>query len=246
MTTTLTALSIGGAHNFRDLGGIPLRDGGRTAPGRIYRSCALVGLAPLQQAKVEALGLTCALDLRSEAESARNPGGFHGLASRISVPLFATLAPAAEVLAEAPGARLVLRYIGALTDAQPAFAEAMTHLARAPDGPIAFNCTVGKDRTGLIAALLLDLTGADRAAIAANYAETEDFAPGLLARLASEGLAAGADPAIMDRLLRAEAQTMHKVLSFVDDRFGGSRSFLSQAGVSPADLDRLAGRVRGT
>jgi protein-tyrosine phosphatase len=245
MTSTATnALLSGGIHNFRDLGGIPLQGELETQAGRVFRSCALQDLDEAGQASLRSLRLALVVDLRSDAEIAAAPGSLTICARRVHVPIFASLTPIAEMFSGDASLDLGARYIHALETAPAAFACAMTALAQAEGGPVAFHCTAGKDRTGLIAALLLDLAGASPAAIADDYARTTHFAAALLEKLRSKALARGTDDSVVARVLSANAPAMLRVMTHVSDRYNGSHAYLRAAGVEEDDLEKLANLLR--
>jgi protein-tyrosine phosphatase len=100
----------------------------------------------------------------------------------------------------------------------------------------------GKDRTGLLAALLLRVAGVPADAVAADYALTEDN----LAPSAAEWIAAAVDEADRRRrilLQPAPADAMRGVLAGLDTRYGGVREYLREAGVDEDALDRIRTRL---
>jgi hypothetical protein len=96
--------------------------------------------------------------------------------ARVRVERLAAAAP------DAAGARRAV-YLTLLELRAERFAEAVEAVAAAPPGDVVVHCAVGKDRTGLVAALLLRLAGVPAAAVAADYAESERH----LARSPSRG-----------------------------------------------------------
>ena len=118
----------------------------------------------------------------------------------------------------------------------------LTTIAHAPAGGVVVHGTAGKDRTGLICALLLDLVGVDRATIAADYAlSTECLRPRDLAWL-EQG---PGERAARERELRQyspRVEVMLEVLGDLDARYGGSAGYLQTAGMTPTDLQALRAR----
>jgi len=104
-----------------------------------------------------------------------------------------------------------------------------------------FHCFAGKDRTGLVAAIMLSLAGVEPEAIGADYAETD-------AQLATR-YAEWLEKATPERLetMRGELQCppewILRTLAHVERKWGGVESYLEAAGVAPADIDRLAARL---
>jgi protein-tyrosine phosphatase len=105
------------------------------------------------------------------------------------------------------------------------------------DGPLLFHCFAGKDRTGLVAAMLLSLAGVQPEAIGGDYAETDVQ----LATRYAEWLAK-ASPGRREQMqdeLRCPPEWMLRTLDYVQETWGGVDAYLEAAGVSAAAIDRL-------
>ena len=115
-------------------------------------------------------------------------------------------------------------------------------IARA-DSAVLVHCAAGKDRTGVVVALALDAAGVDRDAIVGDYLASAERIDAIIARLVRSptygpGLG-GRDP----REHAPVPGTMERFLELVDERLGGSVSWLSSHGLSEVDLARLARRL---
>jgi protein-tyrosine phosphatase len=119
------------------------------------------------------------------------------------------------------------------------FAAVVAALADTPDGVALFHCAGGKDRTGLIAALVLRLAGVSNDEIAADYALTE-------ANLTWGWFDAAPDGGERRRR-RFKQQTpagaMSRTLRTIEERHGDVASYLRAAGVGDEQLDRLRERL---
>jgi protein-tyrosine phosphatase len=124
-------------------------------------------------------------------------------------------------------------------------AEIMSAIERAPEGGVLVHCHAGKDRTGLVCALLLELVGVERETVAADYAlsqeclrpDTEDWlANGPGERAERERVVAKFAP---------KAEVMLEVLKQLHEAYGGVEAYLLEAGVASEDLDRLRSRLLG-
>jgi protein-tyrosine phosphatase len=114
----------------------------------------------------------------------------------------------------------------------------LSFIAAAPPQPLLFHCVAGKDRTGLIAALLLALADATPAAIAEDYAvSASNLREGYLKRYAD------AEPARILEALRCPEEGAYQMLQFLE-RAGGVRAYLSQIGLQPAEIEQLRARLR--
>lgn len=225
-------LRLVGADNVRDLGGLPTADGRQTRRGRLFR-----GELMLIEADVELLiarvGLRSVVDLRTRGEVRHNLARWldHEV-DWIHCPFsLGRLAPV-----PGPGADYVAAYMGFLeAGPEPVLLAART-LISASSQPALFHCAAGKDRTGVLCALLLDVLGVLRRAIAEDYAMTSERLPQVLRRLGElqpysrtlEGSVAA------DHEVRAE--TMLAFLDELDKRHGGPESWFLAQGLSPDAL----------
>ncbi|MEO1062089.1 MAG: tyrosine-protein phosphatase [Actinomycetota bacterium] len=223
--------------NLRDVGGLPAAGGRRVLHGRLYRSDGLQRLDPDQRASiVTGLGVRTLIDLRSELERGRTgevdaPGG----AVIHRVPIL----DGSYMQAAADGLTLVDMFDAIAFRETAALAEAVALLARPDAGPTLVFCTAGKDRTGVLVALVLDLLGVDRDAIAADFTASADG----VARIIEAFLANFDDgelPDIPPDVLSAPPEVIVDLLEAVDERAGGARSLLTGAGLDPSAADRLA------
>ncbi|MCX5064576.1 tyrosine-protein phosphatase [Micromonospora lupini] len=161
-------------HNFRDLGGYRT-DGGRSVRwGLLYRSDSLGKLSGADLDRFQALGVRTVIDLRYPWEIAargRAPEldglAWHNLSIEHRPYDQAVIDPAVD-----PWRHLADRYAEVAEDGVAELREALEVIAAA-DAPLVFHCASGKDRTGLLAALLLTLLGVDEEQIAADFALTE-------------------------------------------------------------------------
>jgi protein tyrosine/serine phosphatase len=214
-------------------------------PGGITRSGLIVrsdNISYLTQEGVQAMwdfGVTHVIDLRSEAEVASFPSPFSAPdygPEYMSRPLVDdALAPE---LASVPS--MSDRYLMMLERRQHGIAEIVRSISQV-DGPVVFHCYAGKDRTGLIAAMVLSLAGVHADAIAADYAETDLH---LAARYAEWLAAAPPDrlEALQDEL-RCPPEWILGALDHLDRRWGGVEGYLLAGGVSPSEIERIQARL---
>ena len=162
-------IALEGAVNFRDLGGYPAEGGMQTRWRVLFRADGLGDLTADDLEVMRALGMRTVIDLRSGEEVERSrydtdahPVTFHHF------PIIEKL-PDAEEFDRRPGL-LGSQYQEMLRDAGQAFLRVLQVLA-APDSlPAVFHCTAGKDRTGVLSALVLSLLGVDEETVVADYA----------------------------------------------------------------------------
>jgi protein-tyrosine phosphatase len=232
-----------GVLNARDLGGYPAAGGRETRWGAVVRSDSLGDLTAAGRAALAGYGVRAIVDLRLADEIARHPNPFatpgdHGVAyTNVSViDPAAGFPPDTYTLAE--------NYLWMLDRFSGFVAEAMAAVAGAPEGGVLIHCAAGKDRTGLISALLLGLVGVPAETIAADYAMTAE-----LLRPRDEAWLAATPPeerAEREAMLARNAPTaevMLDVLAGLDERYGGVEGYLLAAGVPPAGVERLRERL---
>ena len=232
-----------GCLNARDLGGYLTRDGRETRWRAIVRSDDPSPLTEAGRAALIEYGVRSIGDLRMPEEVRAYPNPFaqagdHGVAyTNVSL-----IDPAAE---RPEFTSLAADYIGMLDRFRPTVATAVTAIARAPAGGVLVHCMGGKDRTGLVSAILLELAGVERATIGADYALTAEC----LRPREEEWLANGpGDRAERERLLALyapRAEVMLEVLDHLDRRYGGVQPYLLGAGATPQDIAGLRGRFVG-
>jgi protein-tyrosine phosphatase len=227
--------------NFRDIGGVP-SEFGFVARGRLYRTAQLSGV---DEHSAEHLARTLRIaryiDFRGESEIVRDgeplsllQRGVHWVRHpfELSDDAFSSLSrPAASDWQDL--------YLRAMRRIQPELAQAVRHIAEA-DGPVVFGCWVGKDRTGIVAALLLSLLGVKDDIIAQDFAKTTE----LLAPFKSQytglwQIEPEAAEAIFNSYTVASAETMLGFLAAVRSEFGSVQAALA---LDQATVDALRAR----
>ena len=228
-------------HNIRDLGGYVRSVGGETQWGRLLRAEALHALTDDSVAALSEEGLSLVIDLRGPHETTVTPHPFrdHAGVAYTNVVLFDALAPIAMAK---PPFDMAQRYCDALDQCGPQIANVLRAIVEASPGVVLFHCTAGKDRTGVIAALLLSLAGVSQDDIAADYALTA-FAEGLIRQLRERALGAGAEPDHVERMLASDAETMLTMLTHLANKHGGILAYLAAIGLSETEIARLNDRL---
>jgi protein-tyrosine phosphatase len=236
-----------GASNFRDLGGYPIVDGGFTRWGSLYRSDALHELTEPDIKVLRDIGLKTILDLRMEAEVSKSgrgrlgsePARYHHLSvidedggeSR-GIP-----APTDDDLSN--------RYMWYLDIGRGSVVQALNILSDSANYPLVFHCAAGKDRTGVLAALVLDIVGVERGVIVEDYVLTASRMQFVLERILRT---LGEERRVEDlppNALTVQASTMEGFLESLDRQYGGARQWALAAGVPSDSLHSLSVSMRG-
>lgn len=145
--------------NFRDLGGYPAAGGRHVRWGMIYRSGATPMLSDTDLARIKQLGLVNMVDLRSHEERVLAP-------SRIDGVPYAAVGYTMAKLDFSGG--MEAGYRGLPAGLAPQIRLIFADLLRG-EGPLAFNCSAGQDRTGFTAAIILTALGTPRDTVLADY-----------------------------------------------------------------------------
>jgi protein-tyrosine phosphatase len=231
MTATFERhIRLEGAFNVRDLGGYVTDTGAITRWRAVLRADGLHDLSANDIGRLLDMGLKTVIDLRSQIELELQPSPFlrHNDVRYNHIPLFAQLAPV-DMLTRGSGTfDLAARYVDAVNRCRGAMGQVLGAVADADDGIVLFNCSAGKDRTGLVAAMLLSLAGVDDDQIAADYALTGNVAAALLDRLREQACARGLAQDVAAGLLSCEPAAMQSLLRHVEDRFGGFSSYFDE------------------
>ena len=238
-------IELEGCHNFRDLGGYPAADGRQVRWRTLFRSDALHLLTATDVERFRGeLGVADVVDLRSSGERRNEaPGLLSDTPLRFHhVPLFdgeITTPPP-----EAAAADLTLgdRYFLMLEFAKEPIARVISVLADSK-GAAVYHCAAGKDRTGVISAILLGLLDVCDEVIVADYAATQENLDSIIDRLMdTEGYQEIFD-ALPPDTLHAEPETMLSLLAKVREHYGSMRDYARAIGVSDETLSHLQGRL---
>jgi protein-tyrosine phosphatase len=245
--TDRRGLGLVGAPNARQLGGLPAADGRQVRAGMLIRSGALGRLTDDDLPVLAKLDLSCVLDLRHDTEIAQAPNRLPEPAPRVRhLPIYdqshqvftyvAALLHGRDVSAYAElveqgssGAMAAIyRWFVSGPRAREAFAQACRELAEPRNLPAVFHCSVGKDRTGWLTAILLTALGVDRDDIRLDYLRTNDDTAGAretLMELLAERRP-GVDLAAIEPLLQARTSYLEAAYTEVERVYGSFEGYL--------------------
>lgn len=261
-TLEVSRVHIPGTTNVRDLGGFQAAADRHIQPGRFYRGEALARPGP-GVARValwnensidsyQALGLRTVIDLRGENETRVAPSAW-GESSRAvlhSIPIdeggegdntdYVRQLKAGELRTFSPD-DLADYYARTVRTSARQFGEAVGVLASPGSAPALVHCAAGKDRTGLLVALVLETLGTPRELVVADYAYTGVLRPNRVAAYADVLAAVGVEATAVKALFETPAAAMERLLDGLDAEFGSVREFLLTRGeIEEAKLDGLA------
>lgn len=239
-------IDLEGADNMRDLGGLEVTGGGRTRFDRLLRSGTLQDLtADDVSYLVKDMGVHTVLDLRLPDEAEREGSALADIpvVRYLSLPLSSAGRIRPDTVADAAEIDIVAHYVALLEGSSENIVTAARVFTDEVNLPAVFHCAAGKDRTGVVVALALDAGGFDRDEIVRDYLATAERIDAIMARLMSSPTyrseLEGHDP----RTHAPVPGTMERLFEILDERFGGSASWLSAHGLSDAELERLRRRM---
>jgi len=243
---TERVLTWEGCLNVRDLGGHVTEDGRATRFGAVVRADSVRHLTPDGWQALVDYGVRTIVDLRRHDELERDPP--------LELPVDVVHVPIDDGYYhelqsvwrqegdDAPS--IYDTYVRMLELLAPNFARAVETVADAPEGAVVVHCFAGKDRTGLTCAMLLRLTGVAVEDIADDYGLSGDNIRSIIDPWAD------AAPDEQERALRlrigsSPPEVMTDVLAELEQRHGGVRGYLLEAGAAPDTLERVRARLLG-
>jgi protein-tyrosine phosphatase len=237
-------IHLDGSDNARDLGGLPTADGGTTRPGLIFRSDTVQHLTDGDaRTLTDGLGLRTLIDLRTPGEAGREGRGV--LAGTPVHYLNIPFLPDAYLEPGDPEHKLIVErraqqepaehYLEYLTRPGSPVADAVRVFARPDELPALFHCAAGKDRTGVLAALVLELVGVDRETIVADYLLTNERIGAIQRRL----IALGSYQDSAGRDISCLPETLWRFFERLDSRWGGAAGWAHAAGLDDPEVKAL-------
>ena len=253
-------LPLEGGRNFRDLGGYETVDGRSTKWGALFRSGVMNGLTAGDYEYLSGLGINVVCDLRTAEERNNEPTDWK--AGEIEYLTFADPVededanPLVQVFQDPEAtpqkvaAMMTELYSGILEQQKPAYIAMFDQLANG-DLPLAFNCSAGKDRTGVGAALILSTLGVPRETVVADYAMSEkvvDYAAEFKLNEVDEdspyAFLAKLPPELVAPLLRSDPAYITAVFSEIEAEYGDVTAFVqAELDVDDAELMRIQDRL---
>lgn len=226
--------------NFRDVGGLPAADDRQIRSGRLFRSDSLQELGDGDITNfVDRLGIRYIIDLRTAEESVqqgRGPLGSYPI-GYLNVPLVDVDAPSGP-----PGKVVLTQYLQHL-DHDPNLPLAVEMVAHTVRLPTVVHCAAGKDRTGVVLALVELLLGVPEEHVVADYMRTAANIELVLARLRRWPRYAGNMAKLPAETYRCEEHVIRGLLDELSRRYGGTVGWARQRGIGPDVVQQLRDRL---
>ena len=231
-----------GTFNFRDLGGYRARAGQTVRWRTLFRADALHRMDTEELRELRELDVRTVLDLRTQAEldEGRIEADHLGI-THFHLPVLGLVWEPEDLDPEADaGVVLGDLYIDMLTVGAPALAAALDTIASSDRLPAVFHCAAGKDRTGVLAAIVLSLLGVDESIIVADYHRTAKSMDALMERLATErpeALTAMTDQP--SPYMKTPPEAMTGFLAHVRAEHGSVLGYVRNIGVSADTIEAI-------
>jgi protein-tyrosine phosphatase len=233
-------VEVDGCVNFRDAGGWSTIDGATVRRGRLYRSDDPIRIMPSGRAAVDRLGLVKVIDLRQQTQFSRTPG-FVDAARTAHVPLVDQVVDHTDPPPLDTPQDMADLYVGMLAQSRDQVGRVLDLIAdHVEDGPVLVHCAFGKDRAGLITALVHAAIGVRPEDIVTDYVRSD--APSQLRRAAMMERPLDDDPPIArlpENLFRAPAETIELLLDRVVEQYGSLDSWVASFPIADSTVDRL-------
>src|SRR4051794_6018822 len=235
------SLPWGGCYNVRELGGYATSDGGQTRWKSIVRADNVNRLNASGWAALDEYGIHTVIDLRSPSEVDEDAAPRPKSIETLALPLLneADTATMVEIYTSTSAEQT---YALILARCKANFARILAAVESARPGGILVHCQAGRDRTGLVSALLLGLAGVSPREIAEDYAVSERHLQPLYEQLL-ETIESPAEREQLARENQCRAETMLDVLAHLDQGYGGPAKYILGCGVHDSDLARLRTRI---
>ncbi len=242
-------LGLAGTYNTRDIGGYKTEDGGQTRWQVFLRSDNMHNLTAADQDRLLDYGVRTVVDLRTTRETEATPNVFAG-SDRARYVWHNVIgdertASTEDVVTGVPSDRIQRSYTSWLDRRQDQVREVLSTLAEPDTGAAIYHCAGGKDRTGVISALLLDIAGVSRQTIAEDYGLTGRY---LHQRNIDSAVENEETPFATWQQYQAEfcpPEGMIKTLQHLDDNYGGVEPYLEVIGLDAAQIGQLRSALKG-
>jgi protein-tyrosine phosphatase len=241
--------------NFRDVGGLPV-SGGRMRRGIIYRSEGPASFTEVHRIELTKRNFRLVCDLRSASERTRRPNDWAGKARLLNIDIVTDLRdltndgwrvlrakPSAEGAREA----MIGNYRAMPAAFQPHVANLIDALI-ADETPVLIHCTAGKDRTGVLIALLLRLMGASNEAVLRDYLLSERFrrsasSADLVRSGFTRAFGYAPDAQTLVPIIGVDPAYLQAAFDSVVARWGSVEAYFASAGIGEGKRAALAARL---
>lgn len=218
------------SYNTRELGGIKTSDGGVTKENVFWRSDVTSAPSDEDIEKLLSAHITTIIDMRTEGEVQKNPSGLADIEGFEYHHFPITEGSGVPESLEA----VPLSYM-TIAEAE-SMPKVMKTIAEAKEG-VLFHCTAGKDRTGVVSAIILLLCGASREDIVENYVISREYNHKNLEAFLS------AHPEVDRNIVLANPRSMNVFIDLFTERFGTVEKYFEAVGLNAEYADMVRNKL---
>ncbi len=238
--------------NFRDVGGMPTAGGSQVRSGVIFRSEGPASFHPVHERELSELGIRLVCDLRAATEREKSPNSWAQDARLLNIDINSDARVSPGNLLESLGSDRSVEalrqvsmknYAATARALQPRVRELVQAIV---DGetPVLIHCTAGKDRTGVLVALLLEVLGVPEEIVVADYLRSELYARNLrlqdgLPQQIEQVFGFLPDADWIDVLIGVDEAFIQAALETVHAEWATVENYFSSAGVDRDLMDRF-------
>ncbi|MCC7554029.1 MAG: tyrosine-protein phosphatase [Methanobacteriaceae archaeon] len=234
-------IPLEGAYNVRELGGYPINNG-ITSFNSFLRGDSLEKVTDKDLRVLEEYGIKNVIDLRGDIEIGDEVKIIkdNSNLNYKQISLFGDIEKAesediTKMLVDNPEEFLVEIYISALTEAKNTMKKVFDHIATS-EGGILFHCTDGKDRTGIISSLLLNLAGVKKSDIISNYQITHTY-------IKENPEVKEQAKQYSEELTYSKPEYMEKLLKYLEKNYNNAESYLENIAVTEENIEKIKQRL---
>jgi protein-tyrosine phosphatase len=254
-------LPLEGGRNFRDIGGYQTKNGQYVKWGQVYRSGVMNDISDADYQLLDQLDIGTIIDFRSTQERASEPTDW-----RVDSPkLFSrdyTDEGSAQLMdrlfaADATPAKMKQQmaslYFDIVLQHSAAYAVMFNDLAEKNE-PLLYNCSAGKDRTGVATALILTLLEVPREDIVYDYSLSDDYVD-FISEFTSESAQVNdaysylsqVPVELLEPLMASHPEYIESALDYLEKEYGSVMNYIrSELSVSDAEITAIRSRLLGS
>lgn len=240
-------VELDGCINLRDIGDYPTAEGRRTRRRFILRSDSLAKLPEASRRTLLQSGVHTIIDLRGEWELSKSPSPFAASSdvAYYNIPLLTVERPTWVPPSPHNLDDLYCLWLEHCGEQLSIIMGILAESVESRGGPVVVHCAGGKDRTGLVVALLLSLAGVQDQTIAEDYALTAIYAEPIMEELKRQAALLAPDENAARLWVESPPEAMLRTLDCLHEKYGGAESYLLSVGVSREQVDSLKKWVVG-
>lgn len=228
-------IHIDGLLNTRDLGGYETQGSSFTKSGRFIRSGNLANVIPQIVNDIYEQGIEVVIDLRSKLEASKQPSVLldHENIIYYHVELDQKVSTEIQLDNIEQYSQMSLFYIYLLEQNKTKIKEIFNLFNEHKYQKIAYHCLAGKDKTGIISALLMDIAGCHEYDIVKDYSESYHNNQEMVEKLET------IDDPMMHTFLESSPHTMIQFMGYIKENYGSSRGYLIECGIDEDILQEI-------